>query len=78
MKKTVLDLEEIQQIAPFFRTRLGAYLLKKIFHWADMDKVNRIHENHYKLRGSAFTSAMLSDPLMDVRYEVHNREILEQ
>ena len=78
MKKTVLDLDEIQQIVPFFKTRLGSYLLKKLFHWADMDKVNRIHENHYKLRGSAFTSAMLSDPLMDVRYEVHNREMLEQ
>ena len=63
---------------PFFRTRLGAYILKKIFHWIDIDKVNQIHANHYNLRGSAFTSAMLCDPLMNVRYEIHNKEILEQ
>ncbi|MDR0395300.1 MAG: lysophospholipid acyltransferase family protein [Tannerella sp.] len=78
MKKTVLDPEEIRRKAPFFKTRPGAWLLERIFRWMEMDKVNQIHANHYQLRGSAFTSAMLNDPLMDVRYEVHNREILQQ
>jgi putative hemolysin len=77
MKKTVLDIEEIQKIVPLFNTRFGACLLKKIFRWIDMDKVNQIHENHCGLRGSAFTSAMLSDPLMDIHYEVHNKETLQ-
>jgi putative hemolysin len=78
MKKTVLDLEYFQRKAPFLRTRFGVYLLKKIFHWTGMDMVNRIHANHCRLRGAAFTTAMLNDPLMDVHYEVHNREILQQ
>ncbi len=78
MKQTVLDIEEVQRKIPLFKTRPGTWLLKKIFRWTDMDKVNRIHANHYQLRGSAFTSAMLSDPLMNVGYEVHNREILQQ
>ncbi|MDR1525555.1 MAG: lysophospholipid acyltransferase family protein [Tannerella sp.] len=78
MKKTVLDIEEFQRKSPFFKTRPGIYLLKKIFHWTGMDKVNQIHSNHHQLRGSAFTAAMLNDPLMDVHYEVHNREILQQ
>lgn len=78
MKKEVLSIEEVQQKAPFFKTRFGAWLLKKIYRWIGMDKVNQIHSNHYTLRGSAFTSAMLSDPLMNVRYEVHHKEILNQ
>lgn len=78
MKKEVLSIKEVQQKIPFFKTRFGTYLLKKIFHWMDMDKVNQIHANHYHLRGSAFTSAMMNDPLMDVHYEVHNKEMLEQ
>ena len=78
MKKTVLDIEYLQSKFSFFKTRLGVYLSKKIIRWTAFDKVNRIHGNHYTLRGSAFTTAMLSDPLMDVSYEVHNREILEQ
>ena len=78
MKKTVIDFEYIQNRVPFLKTRPGVYFLKKLFRWAAFDKVNQIHGNHYHLRGSAFTSAMLSDPLMDVRYEVYNREVLEQ
>ena len=78
MKKNVLDIEDIQKKIPFLRSRLGAFLIKKIFHWIDIDKVNQIHSNHYELRGSAYTTAMLNDPLMDVKYEVHNKEILEQ
>jgi len=78
MKKNVLDIEEIQEKAPFLKTRFGVWLLKKLFRWTSVDKVNQIHRNHYKLRGAAFTSAMLSDPLMNVSYEVHNRDILNQ
>jgi len=78
MKRTVLDIEEVQQLAPVLNTRLGAWLLRKVFRWTDLNKVNQIHANHCHLRGSAYTSAMLSDPLMDVRYEVHNRELLDE
>jgi putative hemolysin len=78
MKKDVLDIEYFQRKMPFLKTRPGIYLLKKMLRWTDMDLVNRIHASHCRLRGSAFTTAMLGDPLMDVRYEVHNREILEQ
>jgi putative hemolysin len=78
MKKTVLDIEDFQRKSPLLKTRLGACFLKKIFHWMDIDKVNRIHASHCRLRGSAFTAAILNDPLIDVRYEVHNRKILRQ
>ena len=78
MKETVLEIEDIQKKAPIFRSRLGAYFLKKIFRWIDIDKVNQIHAKHCSLSGSAFTSAMLNDPMMDVHYEVHNKEVLEQ
>jgi putative hemolysin len=78
MKKNVLDIEDFQLKTPFFKTLPGVCLLKKIFHWTGMDLVNRIHAKHYLLRGSAFTTAILNDPLMNVRYEVHRREILKQ
>jgi len=78
MKRNVIDFEEFQKMAPFLKGRLGMYLIKKIFRWTNLDKVNQIHANHCHLRGSAYTSAMLNDPLMDVRYEVHNREKLNQ
>ena len=78
MKLNVLDIEDVQGMAPALKSRAGPALLKKLFHWTDIDKVNQIHANHCHLRGSAYTSAMLNDPLMDVRYEIHNREVLRQ
>jgi len=79
MKKTVLDIEEIRLKLPQpLRFLAGKWLIKRLFHYLDIDKVNRIHANHCELRGSAFTSAMLQDPLMDVDYTVHNREILQK
>jgi putative hemolysin len=77
MNSTVIDLNFFQEKAPILKTRLGSWFLKKLFYWAEIDKVNKIHGNHCDLRGSAFTSAMLADPLMDVKYNVHNKEILD-
>jgi len=78
MKSTVLDIEEVQGWAPVFRNRFGAWFLKKLFRFVGMEQVNQIHARHCNLRGADFTSAMLADPMMNVHYEVHNREILEQ
>jgi len=78
MKQTVLEIEDIQRQAPILNNRCGHWLLEKIFPLLDIDKVNRIHSNHCDLHGADFTSAMLADPLMDVKYEVHNSEILQQ
>ncbi|MDR2139871.1 MAG: lysophospholipid acyltransferase family protein [Tannerella sp.] len=77
MKKTVIDIHDLQEMAPVFKGRLGTFLGKKLLKWIGMDKVNRIHANHCHLHGSAFTSALLSDPLMDVKYEIHGAERLD-
>ncbi|MDR1336483.1 MAG: lysophospholipid acyltransferase family protein [Tannerella sp.] len=77
MKKTVIDIEDLQEAAPVFRSRLGAFLGKKLLNFIGVNKVNRIHAAHCHLHGAAFTSAMLSDPLMDVKYEVHGAERLD-
>ena len=74
----VIEIEDVQKMAPVFKSRLGEYVLKKLFNWTSINKVNQIHANHCHLRGSAYTSAMMNDPLMDVRYKVHNHEILNE
>lgn len=78
MKKNVLDIGDLQQMYPFFKTWLGKPVGKAILHMVGMDKVNKIHANHYRLRGAAFTTAMLNDPMMDVHYEVYHRDVLER
>jgi len=76
MKETVLDTTDLTEFSPFFKTGFGKWLGRILLHLLSFDKVNRIHANHCHLRGSAFTSAMLADPLMNVKYRVHHAERL--
>ena len=62
MKKTVVDIEDLQQLVPFFRSRFGTFLGKKLLKWFSIEKVNQAHANSCHLRGSAFTTALLNDP----------------
>lgn len=77
MKKTVLGIDDLQKLSPIFKNKFVAFIAKKLFRCLSIDKVNQIHANHCHLRGAAFTSAMLSDPLMDVKYKIHHEERLD-
>ncbi|MDR2117930.1 MAG: lysophospholipid acyltransferase family protein [Tannerellaceae bacterium] len=77
MKKNVIDISDLQKAAPIFRSKFGTFLGKNLLKWVCIDKVNKVHANHCHLRGAAFTTALLKDPLIDIRYEVHNKERLE-
>jgi len=77
MRKTVFDLRDLQEISPIFRKKLMAFFGKKLIKWFDFSKVNKIHSTHCHLRGADFTSAMLSDPIMDVKYQLYNAELLD-
>ncbi|MDR3140270.1 MAG: lysophospholipid acyltransferase family protein [Tannerellaceae bacterium] len=78
MKRTVIDIYDLQKMIPFFKSKSGTYIGKLVIKWLCAEKVNRIHTNHCHLRGSAFTGAILSDPLINIKYKVHNEELLER
>ncbi|MDR1937013.1 MAG: lysophospholipid acyltransferase family protein [Tannerellaceae bacterium] len=77
MKKDVIDISDLQRAAPLFKGKFGTFLGKKILKWVCINKVNQVHANNCHLRGAAFTTALLREPLIDIKYEVHNKERLE-
>lgn len=77
MKESVVDIYDLQETAPFFKSRIGTFLGKLFIKWLSIDKVNRVHANNCHLRGAEFTSALLSDPLINIRYKLHNAEVLD-
>ncbi len=77
MKKTVVDIHDLKEMAPFFRSRFGTLVGKLMIKWFCVEKVNRVHANNCHLRGHAFTSALLNDPLINLRYKVHNEGVLD-
>ena len=42
-----------------------------------IDKVNKAHAHNCHLRGAKFTTALLNDPLIDIKYDLHNAEVLD-
>lgn len=76
MKRNVLDVSDLESAIPFVRTKFGRYLAEKLFKWLNIEKVNTVHSRNCSLRGAEFTSALLKDPLIDLRYCVHNEDVL--
>ncbi|NDV58274.1 lysophospholipid acyltransferase family protein [Bacteroides sp. 519] len=77
MKKTVVDIHDLQRMIPFFRSKFGTFMGKRLMTWLSIDKVNQAYANSCHLRGAEFTTALLSDPLIDTSYQIHNKEILD-
>lgn len=77
MKKSVIDIDDLQKDFPFFRSRIGTFLGKRLIKWLSIDKVNRVHAASCHLSGAEFTSAILRDPLIDIKYRLHNGEVLD-
>lgn len=76
MKKTVADIHDLQKVVPFFKSRFGTIIGNLIIKCFSIDKVNQVYANSCHLSGASFTSSILKDPLIDISYEVHNKEIL--
>jgi len=77
MKKTIFDIDELQELYPVFKGRVGKVFGKLTMKYLCIDKVNTLHSTHCYQRGAKFTSAVLKDPLVDITYKLHNEEILD-
>lgn len=78
MKKTVVDVNDLHKLNPFFGTTVGRFLGKLFFKWFSVNKVNDVHSRNCHFSGSAFTTAILKDPLIDLKYNIHNKELLSE
>jgi len=76
MKESVVDINDLQEAEPFFRSRFGTFVGKFLIKYLCVGKINRVYRNSMYLRGSAFTSSLLRDPLINIQYKIHNEELL--
>lgn len=78
MKKSVLDIHDLGEMLPFFKSKFGKFLGKGLLKLFSVDKVNKVHANNCHSTGAGFTSGILNDPLINLKYRIHNEEILDQ
>lgn len=77
MKKSVVDIYDLQEAAPFFKSRIGTFIGKLLIKGLSVEKVNKVHANNCHLTGAAFTTALLKDPLINLKYKLHHAERLD-
>ena len=68
MKESVVDIHDLQEAAPFFKSSFGTFVGKVLIKWLSIDKVNKAHAHNCHLRGAEFTTALLNDPLINIKY----------
>ncbi|WP_278833113.1 lysophospholipid acyltransferase family protein [Porphyromonas cangingivalis] len=77
--KEVISVEDLSKIlGPFFKSKFGRVVGKRLLKTLKIDKINTIHKTYFHLKGRKFTSAALKHPFIQVSYEVHGEENLKQ
>ncbi|MDE6370128.1 MAG: lysophospholipid acyltransferase family protein [Duncaniella sp.] len=73
VKRTVLDYDDIVEMAPFFKgkRRLVNWLMKLL----SVDKVNWIHDHNFDTPGPAFCRGLLQD--LDIKLRIDNEQLLD-
>ncbi|MDR1980684.1 MAG: lysophospholipid acyltransferase family protein [Tannerellaceae bacterium] len=76
-KSVVVDIRDLQEATPFFKSRFGLFLGKLLIKWLGIEKVNKVYANSCHLRGAELTTSLLKDPLINIKYEIHHAEIVD-
>ena len=73
VKRTVLDYDDICQMAPFFKGKKK--LVDWLFKLLDVDDVNWIHDHNFDTPGPAFCRGLLND--LDIKLRIDNEQVLD-
>ncbi|MDE6466405.1 MAG: hemolysin, partial [Duncaniella sp.] len=73
VKRTVLDYEDIIEMAPFLKGKRG--LVEFLMKALDIDKVNRIHDHNFDTPGPQFCRGLLDD--LDIKLRIDNEQLLD-
>ena len=76
-KSYIITLDDLGKLDPFFSKKIGRIVGRMMIKGLGVDKLNKIHAKYLDLSKSDFTSAILSDPEINVKYRVHGAEHLE-
>ena len=64
----LLPLQEIEQLTPLFRGRVGSSLARGTMRLLSVDRLNALYDRHAHLRGADFARSVLED--LGIDYEV--------
>lgn len=72
-KRTVLEVEDAIAMLPALRGH--EKLVKKVFHWLQIDRVNEVHSRGFDTPGPDFVKYLLDD--FDITLDIENEKVLD-
>ena len=74
----LLTLQEIEQLIPLFRGRVGRSLARGTMRLLSVDRLNALYDRHAHLRGADFARSVLEDLGIDYEVFVESEEVEAQ
>ena len=71
----LLSVNELGDIAPFFKSKVGVVIGRVLMRMLSIDKINDLYDRHVHERGVDFARAILED--IGLRYEIVNPQASE-
>ena len=74
----LLTLQELEQLTPLFRGRVGRSLARSTMRLLSVDRLNALYDRHAHLRGADFARSVLEDLGIDYEVFVESEEVEAQ
>ena len=75
MKTKVIEIEDLENLSPVFKGKMGNRLARFVMRLFAIDKVNGVYESSCNCTGAAFADSLLND--LGVNYLIGNAERLQ-
>ena len=75
---SLLTLQELEQLIPLFRGRVGSFLARGTMRLLSVDRLNALYDRHAHLRGADFARSVLEELGIDYEVFVENEEVEAQ
>ena len=75
MKRYVLNISDLQDIAPQFKSESGTKILKYLFNLCKINEINALYDRSCDYRGAAFCNSIIDD--LDITCQTDHEEKLD-
>lgn len=75
MKRSILDISDLQDLVPQLRSERGAKILEQLAKICKIDDINALYGRHCELRGADFVNAIIND--LGITCKVDNEQVLD-
>ncbi|MBR5843623.1 MAG: 1-acyl-sn-glycerol-3-phosphate acyltransferase [Bacteroidaceae bacterium] len=72
MRKTILDAQDVKNLAPWFKSDT---IIKALLRWLNVERVNKLHGDNIHMQGADFTDGILRD--LNIDLVIEGEEVLK-